>query len=100
MISTTFSYPRSDPRTPRELVGDWARKGRFRQVKIRWKDVFKFLAGASFVNAGVLFYLYLTNTAVPVLGTHFVMEPETNGLRSFVHFLFFLICFYFGFIRK
>ena len=69
-------------------------------MRIRWKDVFKFLAGASFVNAGVLFYLYLTNTAVLVLGTHFVMEPETNGLRSFVHFLFFLICFYFGFIRK
>jgi hypothetical protein len=60
-------------------------------VRISWKDVFKFLAGAAFVNAGVLFYFYLTNTAVPVLGTHFVMEPETNGLRSLVHFLFFLV---------
>jgi len=75
-------------------------KDGFRPVEIGWKDIFKFLAGASFVNAGVLFYLYLTNTALPVLGTHFVMEPEANGLRSSVHFLFFLICFYFGFIRK
>jgi|SoimicMinimDraft_6_1059734.scaffolds.fasta_scaffold66515_1 hypothetical protein len=75
-------------------------KDGFRQVRVNWKDVFKFLAGASFVNAGVLFYLYLTNTALPVLGTNFVVEPETNGLRSFVHFLFFLICFYFGFVRK
>jgi hypothetical protein len=75
-------------------------KDGFRQVRVNWKEVFKFLAGASFVNAGVLFYLYLTNTALPVLGTNFVVEPETNGLRSFVHFLFFLICFYFGFVRK
>ena len=69
-----------------------AKKG-FAQVRVSWKDILKFLAGASLVNAGVLFYLYLTNTAVPVLGTHFVMEPEANGLRSFVHFLFFLICY-------
>ena len=37
-------------------------KDGFRQVRINSKDVFKFLTGASFVNAGVLFYLYLTNT--------------------------------------
>ena len=65
-------------------------------MRIRWKDVFKFLAGASFVNAGVLFYLYLTNTAVPVLGTHFVMEPETKWpalVRAFP-FLSYLFLFW------
>ena len=83
----TKGIPAQHTNLTKEL--EW--KGRFRQVRISWKDVFKFLAGAAFVNAGVLFYLYLTNTAVPVLGTHFVMEPETNGLRSLVHFLFFLV---------
>jgi hypothetical protein len=69
-------------------------------MRVNWKEVCKFLAGASFVNAGILFYLYLTNTSVPVLGTHSVVDPQTNGLRSIAHFVFFLLCFYFGFIRK
>jgi hypothetical protein len=69
-------------------------------MRVNWKEVCKFLAGASFVNAGILFYLCLTNTSVPVLGTHFVVDPQTNGLRSVAHFIFFLLCFYVGFIRK
>ena len=69
-------------------------------MRINWKEVFKFLAGAFFVSAGVLFYLYLTNTPVPILWTNFVVSPEVNGLRSIAHFGFFLICFYLGFIRK
>ena len=68
-------------------------------MRFNWRDVFKFLEGAAFVNAGVLFYLYLTGTSVPVLGTHYVIDPQTNGLRSIAHLVFFLICFYFGFIR-
>jgi len=48
-------------------------------VKIAWKEICKFLAGATFVNAGILFYLYLTNTSVPVLGTDYVVDPQTNG---------------------
>jgi hypothetical protein len=69
-------------------------------MRINWKEVFKFLSGAFFVSAGILFYLYLTNTPVPVLGTDFVVSPEVNGLRSIAHFAFFLVCFYLGFIRK
>jgi hypothetical protein len=52
------------------------------------------------LSAGVLFYLYLTGTPVPLLGTDVVITPEVNGLRSIAHFTFFLICFYLGFIRK
>jgi len=52
------------------------------------------------VSVGVLFYFYLTNTPVPLLGTDVVISPEVNGLRSIAHFAFFLICFYLGFIRK
>jgi uncharacterized protein (DUF486 family) len=69
-------------------------------MTINWKEVCKFLSGAFFVSAGILLYLYLTNTPVPRLGTEFVVSPELNGLRSIAHFAFFLICFYLGFIRR
>jgi hypothetical protein len=68
--------------------------------RVRRAEVCKFLAGAFFVSAGVLFYLYLTNTRVPILETDFVVAPEGNGLRSVAHFVSFVICFYLGFIRK
>lgn len=69
-------------------------------MRINWREVCKFLSGAFSVSAGILFYLYLTNTPVPLLGTGVVISPEGNGLRSIAHFAFFLICFYLGFIRK
>jgi len=69
-------------------------------MKIAWKEVCKFLAGAFFVSAGVLFYLYITDVSVPVLGLGFAVTPEINGMRSIVHFVLFLTCFYLGFIRK
>jgi hypothetical protein len=36
----------------------------------------------------------------PAFGTNLVLTPEINGLRSIPHFILFLICFYFGFIKK
>jgi hypothetical protein len=46
---------------------------------IPWQDVCKFLAGASFVNAGVLFYLYLARVSAPLLRTNFIETPEISG---------------------
>jgi hypothetical protein len=66
----------------------------------RYREFRKFLAGAFFVSAGILFYLYLANVSVPLLGTQIVLTPEISGLRSIPHFIFFLFCFYFGFIKK
>jgi hypothetical protein len=66
----------------------------------RSRDVRKFLAGAFFVSCGILFYLYLANVSVPLLGTSFVETPKISGGRAIVHFLLFLLCFYSGFIRK
>jgi hypothetical protein len=57
----------------------------------------KFLAGAFFVSSGILFYLYLADVSVPLLGTSFVETPQVSGGRSIVHFILFLLCFYFGF---
>jgi len=66
----------------------------------RYREVRKFLAGAFFVSSGTLFYLYLADVSVPLLGTKFVATPETSGVRSIVHFTLFLLCFYFGFVWK
>jgi hypothetical protein len=64
------------------------------------RDFRKFLAGAFFVSSGILFYLYLADVSVPLLGTSFVETPQISGGRSIVHFILFLLCFYFGFVRK
>jgi hypothetical protein len=64
------------------------------------RDFRKFLAGAFFVSSGILFYLYLADVSVPLLGTGFVETPQISGGRSIVHFILFLLCFYFGFVRK
>ena len=66
--------------------------------RIPWKEVFKFLAGVFFTSSGVLFYLYLVGVSVPIFG--FIETPEVSGIRSIVHFVLFLIFFYFGFVRK
>jgi hypothetical protein len=60
----------------------------------------KFLAGAFFVSSGILFYLYLADVSVPLLGTGFVETPEISAGRSIVHFILFVLCFYFGFVRR
>lgn len=66
----------------------------------RSREFRKFLAGAFFVSAGILFYLYLVNVSVPLLGTNLVVTPEISGWRSIVHFILFGLCLYFGFIQK
>jgi hypothetical protein len=60
----------------------------------------KFLAGAFSVSSGILFYLYLADVSVPLLGTSFVEIPQISGGRSILHFILFLLCFYFGSVRE
>ena len=66
----------------------------------RSREVCKFLAGAFFVSSATLFYLFLANVSVPLLGTGFIEQPQISGGRSVVHFIIFLVCFYFGFVRQ
>jgi hypothetical protein len=74
----------------------------FGSLYLAWqnREFRKFLAGAFFVSSGTLFYLYLADVSVPLLGTSFVETPPISGSRSFIHFVLFLLCFYFGFVRK
>jgi hypothetical protein len=64
------------------------------------RDFRKFLTGALFVSSGMLFYLYLAGVSVPLSGASFVETPEISGGRAIVHFILFLFCFHFSFVRK
>jgi hypothetical protein len=67
---------------------------------IKSREFRKFLAGAFFVSGGIQLYLYIVETSVRLTGTSFVQTPELSLVRSILHFIFFLLCFYFGFMKK
>jgi hypothetical protein len=73
-------------------------------VAIKYREVRKFLAGAFFVSAGTCWYLWVIGMSLPIvlpyLGTISVETPEISGQRAIVHFILFLLCFYFGFVSK
>jgi hypothetical protein len=73
-------------------------------VAIKYREVRKFLAGAFFVSSGILWYLWITGVTIPIVlpyaGTISVETPAISGQRAIVHFILFLLCFYFGFISK
>ena len=75
--------------------------GRFRRMRINWKEIFKFLSGAFFVTAGASWYFSYLHVAVPFPFFGFkTMSPEFLAIRGFLHFILFLISFYLGFIKK
>ena len=65
-----------------------------------FREFRKFLSGAFCVSWGIQLYLYFAKVSVPLLGTNFVFTPEISGARSILHFVFFLLCLYFGFFSK
>src|SRR5499425_2412537 len=73
-------------------------------VAIKYREVRKFLAGAFFVSSGTCWYLWMTGVSFPIVlpyaGTVSVETPEISGQRAIVHFILFLLCFYFGFISN
>ena len=48
----------------------------------RNRDFRKFLAGAFFVSSGIMFYLYLADVSVPLLGTSFVLTFFYETFRN------------------
>jgi hypothetical protein len=73
-------------------------------VAIRYREVRKFLAGAFFVSSGILWYLWVTGSSLPIVlpyaGTIATEPPAISGQRAIAHFVLFLLCFYFGFLSK
>lgn len=69
-------------------------------LAVRYRELRKFLAGAFFVSAGMQFYFWQINLTVPLFGTNIAQTPEISLVRALIHFVLFLLCFYFGFIRK
>jgi hypothetical protein len=73
-------------------------------VAIKYREVRKFLAGAFFVSSGMCWYLWAIGMSLPIvlpsIGTISVETPEISGQRAIVHFILFLLCFYFGSISR
>jgi hypothetical protein len=67
---------------------------------VKSRDFRKFLAGAFFVSSGMQFYFFMAKVSVPLVGTDTVQTPEVSLVRGILHFIFFLLTFYFGFVRK
>src|ERR1700730_16863362 len=63
-------------------------------MKIKWRELFKFLSGAAFAGSVANFYLWLTGIAVPFFG--YTISPSLLGARSILQFLLFVIFFYCG----
>jgi hypothetical protein len=63
-----------------------------------------FSRGAFFVSSGILWYLWVTDTSLPIVlpyaGTISVETPNISGQRAIVHFILFVLCLYFGFFSK
>lgn len=65
---------------------------------INWKEICKFLSGASLVTAGASWYFAYYKIDLPFLGSK--MSHQFLFVRGFIHFALFLTTFYIGFIRK
>jgi hypothetical protein len=66
--------------------------------RVKWREVFKFLSGATFVGALANFYLWLTGVSVPVFGH--AMPPALLGVRAVVSLALSILCFYLGWLRR
>jgi len=66
--------------------------------RFKLKEVCKFLSGAFFVTAGASWYFAIIHLPIPFFGT--VMTPKFLGIRGCMHFVFFLVSFYFGYLKR
>ena len=55
-------------------------------TRIKWREVFKFLSGATLAGSFANFYLWLSGVSVPFLG--YTITPRLLALRAAVQFGF------------
>jgi hypothetical protein len=63
-----------------------------------WREILKFLSGAFFVTAGASWYFAWLKIDLPFLNT--TMTHNFLAWRGALHFVLFLLCFYFGFLKN
>ena len=69
-----------------------------RSMKIKWREVFKFLSGVEFAGSMANFYLYIYDISVPFL--HYTIPARLLGIRAAIQFIAFLVFVYFGYLKK
>jgi hypothetical protein len=66
--------------------------------KIQWREVFKFLSGATTVGGFVNLYLAWHQIALPFFG--FTLSPAFLQIRGIVGLVLAVVFFYLGWVRK
>ena len=69
-------------------------------LAVKYKEFRKFLAGAFFVSAGLQFYFWKIGLTIPFYGSEYVQLPEASFTRGILHFVLFLLCYYYGFVKE
>lgn len=64
----------------------------------KWRELFKFLAGAAFVGAFANAFLWLANVTVPFLGIE--ISPGVFGLRAIGATILFALMLYLGYLKN
>ena len=67
-------------------------------MRIKWREVFKFLSGAALAGSFANCYLWLSGISVPFLG--YTITPRLLGARAAAQFVLFVVFFYFGYMKK
>lgn len=65
-------------------------------MKIKWREVFKFLSGAAFAGSLANFYLWLTGISMPFFA--YTISQNLVGAGAVLQFLLFIVFFYFGWL--
>jgi hypothetical protein len=65
--------------------------------RINWREVCKFVAGATFVGTIANAYLWVCNIPLPFFG--YTISPGLFGARAVVSLLLFVICVYVAYLR-
>jgi hypothetical protein len=69
-----------------------------RMTRIKWREVFKFVSGATFAGALANFYLWVTGVSVPLFGG--TMPPTLLGVRAILSLGLSILFFYLGWLRR
>ena len=67
-------------------------------MKIKWREVFKFLSGFALASFFANLYLYMNSIPMPFLG--YTISPQLLGARSIVNLILFGLFFYLGFVKR